>query len=142
MFRRIFPVLMIALVTSCESKNSGKVEDKADSQNAESFELVKKVEALDLSVEGAQIALLKNNANADSLIKAEIYGETGQSEYEFYFNGKLNQAKEKRFRYRQHLNENSNPELIPDGEQTLETSKESAEELTALYKTCRDKLGI
>lgn len=55
MFRRMFPVLMIALVISCESKNSGKVEDKADSQNAESFELVKKVEALDLSVEGAQM---------------------------------------------------------------------------------------
>ena len=67
-------------------------------------------------------------------------GETGKSDYKFIFNKNLKSAECKTYRYTEPIYVNSNPKIISQKTEKLNTSKESNKRLSALFQSYRNIL--
>ena len=92
------------------------------------------------SSEGEEVTFYINNLTNDSIIISEVMGETGKSDYKFIFNKNLKSAECKIYRYAEPIYVNSNPKIISQKTEKLNTSKESNKRLSALFQSYRNIL--
>lgn len=144
--KNILITLFVLLYVSCK-KNNTEFENhviaiKTISAKKDSLITIKDTVLFVNSSEGEDVKAFINKTTNDTIIKSEVFGEMGKSEYTFVYNKTLKKGECLTYRYNKPIYINSNPEIKQTKKEDLQSSKASSERLSGIFQSYKKVLFL